>query len=76
MQLFLLVKQLEIGPLDPCEDVPIHEAHVVAGRIIAIIAKLRAGPAFRREMLAPGAVCKASPRINAQSREPVEIAIG
>ena len=76
VHLLLLVKLLEIRPLDAREDVPVHEAHVVARRVIAVIAKLRARAALRREMLAAAAIREAPRSVQPQPREPVEVAIG
>ena len=76
VHLLLLVELLHIRPLDAREDVPIHEPHVVARRVIAEIAELRARPALSREMLAARAVGEAPRRVQPQPREPVEVAVG
>ena len=67
---------LHIRPLDARKDVPIHEAHIVARRVIAEVAELRARPALRREMLAARAVGETPRRVQPQPREPVEVAVG
>jgi hypothetical protein len=74
---FLLVmKLLHVRPIEPREDVPVDEPHVVARRIIAVIAELRARPALRREMLAARAIGETPRRIDPQPPKPVEVAVG
>jgi hypothetical protein len=73
---FLLVMELlEVRPLDAREDVPVDEADVIARRIIAVIAKLRARAALGSEVLAACAIGKPPGRIQPQSRQPIQVAI-
>src|SRR4030095_10904471 len=44
VKLFLVMELLQIRSLDPGEDVPVDKAHVVAGRVIAVITELGARP--------------------------------
>ena len=75
MHLFLHVVLLQIRTIDPREDIPVDKSGVIARRIIAEIAELRACPALRREMFTARAIGETPRRIDPQPAEPIEIAI-
>nr|WP_202797499.1 hypothetical protein [Chthoniobacter flavus] len=76
VQFLFLVELLEVGPLDAGENIPVHETHIVARRVVAIVAELRARAALHAEMLAAPAIGEASRDLEPQPRQPVEIAVG
>ena len=76
MLLLLVVKLFEVGPVDAREDVPVEKAHVVARRVVAEIAELRARAALRREMLAARPVGEAPRGVQPQPRKAIQIAVG
>jgi hypothetical protein len=71
----LLMKLFEIRAFGARENIPIDKAHVVAGGIVAVIAELGAGAAFRREMFAPAAIGESAGRVEPDPMQTIEVAI-
>lgn len=76
MLLLLVVKLFKVGPVDAREDVPVEKAHVVARRVVAEIAELRARAALRREMLTARPVGETPRGVQPQPRKAIQIAVG
>ena len=66
MHHLLVLVQLHVGPVEPCEDVPVDEADVVAGDVVAVVSELGAAATLARGVFALGAVGFATVRLQPQ----------